>query len=128
MENIKGKVKLLYESETFLLNGLAFKVQNEIGRFGREKQYCDLYEKLLIESKVPYERELVIGDSGNKLDFLVFNCIPLEMKAKPYILKDDYYQIQRYLHALNAELGVIYNFRDRYIKAKRILRETRKNL
>jgi hypothetical protein len=49
------------------------------------------------------------------------------MKAKPFILKDDYGQMQRYLQALNLELGIIYNFRDRYLKPKRILRETRKN-
>jgi len=41
------KVNLLYEEESFRLNGTAFKVQNEIGRFAREKQYCDQYEKYL---------------------------------------------------------------------------------
>src|SRR4051812_280999 len=124
MENYKGESKLLYGDETFLLNGVSFKVQNELGRFAKEKQYCDLYEKYLSETKVPYKRELTIGDSGNRLDFLVFGKIPLEMKAKPFIVKDDYYQMQRYLHALNSDLGLIYNFRDRYIKPKRILRET----
>lgn len=122
-----SKSKLLYEEETFKLNGFAFRVQNELGRFCREKQYCDAYEKLLIENKIPSQRELIIGDTGNILDFYVFKSIPLEMKTKPYITKEDYYQMQRYLQVLNAELGIIYNFRDRYLKPKRILRETRKN-
>src|SRR5205085_464592 len=93
-----------------------------IGRFCREKQFCDEYEKELIEASIPYKRELVVGDSGNKLDFFVYDCIALEMKAAPYILKEDYYQTQRYLQALNLELGIIYNFRDKYLKPKRILR------
>jgi GxxExxY protein len=127
MENNNGKTKLLYENETFLLNGISYKVQNELGRFAREKQYCDLYEKYLPEAKIPYQRELTLADTGNRLDFLVFGRIPIEMKAKPFLTKDDYYQMQRYLQALNMDLGLIYNFRDTYIKPKRILRETRKN-
>lgn len=127
MEQFGGKSKLLYEDETYRLNGIAFKVQGELGRFGREKQYSDLYEKYLIEANMPYERERTVGGTGNRLDFFVYNCIPLDMKAKPYILKEDYYQMQRYLQILNSELGIIYNFRDKYIKPKRILKETRKN-
>lgn len=118
--------KLLFEEESYILNGIAFNVQNQISRFGREKQYCDAYEKALISKNIVYKRELLVGDTGNKLDFLVFDKIVLEMKAKPFILKQDYYQTQTYLQALNLELGIIYNFRDRYIKPHRVLRETRK--
>jgi len=67
------------------------------------------------------------GDSGNRLDFLIFEHIPIEMKANPFLVKDDFYQVQRYLQSLNEDLGIIYNFRDRYLKPKRILRETRKD-
>jgi GxxExxY protein len=127
MHHTGHKIELLSEKETYILNGIAFKVQNELGRFAREKQYCDLYEKYLNESSVPNQRELVVGDSGNRLDFWTYNRIALDMKAKPFILKSDYEQMQRYLQVLNAELGIIYNFRDRSLKPKRILRETRKN-
>ena len=127
MEKLVEKSKLLYEDQTFKLNGIAFKVHKELGRFAREKQYCDLYEKFLIADQIPYKRELTIADSGNRLDFFVYHAIPIDMKAKPLILKEDYYQMQRYLQAVNAELGIIYNFRDKYIKPKRVLRETRKN-
>ena len=127
MEQLGGQSKLLFEHKTFKLNGIAFRVQKELGRFAREKQYCDLYEKFLIADQIPYKRELTIGDSGNRLDFFVYHLIPIDMKAKALILKEDYYQMQRYLQAVNAELGIIYNFRDKYIKPKRVLRETRKN-
>ena len=125
MNEVNVKSKLLYEKETFKLNGIAYRVQNQLGRFSREKQYCDLYEKELIFEKIPYQRELPVGDSGNRLDFFVYNHIPIDMKAKPFLLKDDYYQMQRYLQALNADLGLIYNFRDQYIKPKRVLRLTK---
>ena len=125
MVEVDAKTKLLYEKETFKLNGIAYRVQNQLGRFCREKQYSDLYEKELIFEKVPYERELTVGDSGNRLDFFVYNHIPIEMKAKPFLLKEDYYQAQRYLQALNEDLGLIYNFRDQYIKPKRVLKITK---
>jgi len=64
----------------------SFRVQNELGRFAREKQYCDLYQKYLIELGIPQQRELTIADTGNRLDFLVYNRIPVEMKAKPFRL------------------------------------------
>ncbi len=120
-------MQLLYENETYKLNGIAFRVQKELGRFAREKQYCDIYEKYLIEAQIPHQRELTVGDSANRLDFLTYHRIPIDMKAKPFVIKEDYYQMQRYLQSLNAELGLIYNFRDIYIKPKRILRETRKH-
>jgi GxxExxY protein len=121
------KSKLLFEKESYVLNGIAFRVQKKLGRFSREKQYCDEYEQELLKLDIPYKRELTVGNSGNRLDFFVYNAIPLEMKAEPFILKEDFNQVQRYLQSLNAELGIIYNFRDKYIKPKRILRETRKD-
>lgn len=128
MDHVQKKEKLLYAKETYILNGIAFRVQKELGRFAREKQYADLYEKYLIELTVPYKRELTVGETGNRLDFFVFNSICVDLKAKPFVVKEDYYQTQRYLHSLQSELGIIYNFRDQYIKPKRILNSLIKDL
>ena len=46
----------------------------------------------------------------------------LELKAKKVITKDDYYQIQRYLQMLNIKLGLLVNFRNRYLKPIRVVR------
>lgn len=119
--------KLLHEKESYTLNGIAFRVHKILGRFAKEKQYCDQYENELRTQSINYKRELTIGSTGNRLDFFVYDSIVLEIKARPYIIKEDYYQTQRYLQSLNCELGIIYNFRDQYLKPKRILRETRKN-
>jgi len=121
MENISNS-KLLFADLTYKLNGIAIQVRKEVGRYGRERQYCDLYALKLSENELSFERELVVGSSGNRLDFLVEKIIPIEAKAKPFILKEDYFQVQRYLHALNLDLGIIYNFREEYIKPHRILR------
>lgn len=115
--------KLLYPDLTYRLNGIAIEVRKEIGRYGREKQYCDLYAVKLSESELSFKREFTIADSGNRLDFFVENLIPIEIKAKPFILKEDYYQVQRYLQVLNLDLGIIYNFREEYVKPHRILRD-----
>lgn len=71
---------------------------------------------------MPYKREMKISDSGNIIDFLIDNKIILENKAKRIITKDDYYQLQRYLQALNIKLGMIINFREKYLKPKRIVK------
>jgi len=72
--------------------------------------------------KIPYQRELSKEQDGNRIDFLVDEKIILEIKAKKFVLKEDYYQIQRYLQAFNKKLGLLINFRNRYLKPIRIIR------
>ncbi|MBI4137705.1 MAG: hypothetical protein HY472_00465 [Candidatus Sungbacteria bacterium] len=70
------------------------------GRYGREKQYCDLIEKLFKEKGIAYEREKVlsrVGSDRNKADFIIENRIILEVKTMPLMGKEEYYQLLRYL-------------------------------
>ena len=55
------------------------------------------------------------------MDFIIEDKIIIELKAKPFITKNDYYQTRRYLELLNLELGIIVDFRQKYLKPKRIL-------
>ena len=110
MENNPNS-KLLYGNLTYRLNGIAIDVRKEIGRFAREKQYCDLFEQKLKQNGIVYKREQAVGDTGNRLDFIIADKIVVEMKTKTFVIKEDYLQVQRYLHILNLELGIIYNFR-----------------
>ena len=122
------RVKLLYPKLSYTIIGICFDAHNELGRFAREKQYGDYIEKRFQEEKLIYERELSVSDSGNILDFLVDNKIVLELKVKDMITKNDYFQIQRYLQSSGIKLGILLNFKNKYLRAKRILKTSKRNV
>ncbi len=97
-------------------------MHNEIGLYAKEKQYGELVEKKLKESQLKYKRECQIGGSGNTVDFIIEDKIILELKAKRILSKEDYEQTQRYLQESQLKLGMLVNFRDKYIKPSRIVR------
>lgn len=120
--------EIFHKELSYRINGLLFKIHNELGRYCREKQYGDALEKLLKAKNMPFDREesapveSIDNQGTNKVDFIVDNKIVLELKAKPIIQKDDYYQIQKYLQATGHKLGFIVNFRNKYLKPIRIIR------
>lgn len=63
-----------------------------------------------------------MDDGQNILDFIVEDKLILETKAKRLIARGDFYQLQRYLQMSGKKLGLIVNFRNRYIKPVRIIR------
>lgn len=122
------KNKIICSELSYKINGILFKVRKELGIFRNEKQYCDAIENVLKEEGIKYEREKILpasfeGESvkRNKIDFLIDDEIILEIKTKPFITKEDYYQIKRYLVSLNKKLGILVNMRRYYVNPKRIL-------
>lgn len=122
--------KIVYPDLSFKVTGLCFKVANELGRFCRERQYADMFEELLKESNLKYQREYEIKNlvpaspAGNRADFLIEHNdekIIVDFKSKTFVTKEDYVQMQRYLKAANIRLGLIVNFRHTYLKPKRVL-------
>jgi len=73
--------KLIYPDLSYTVVGICFAAHNELGQYAREKQYGDLVERMLKESKILFKREFKIGESGNTVDFLIDNKIILELKA-----------------------------------------------
>src|SRR3989344_2292759 len=112
----------LYENLTYAINGVLYSTHNELGQYAREKQYGDVAQRIFKERNINFEREKRIGDSGNTLDGVVENKVALEFKAKRIITKEDYYQVQRYLQETGLKLAIIVNFRDKYIRPKRIVK------
>lgn len=114
--------KILYPELSYVITGILFSVHNELGQFAREKQYCDLIENKLKESKICYKREMRIGNSVNIVDFLIEEKVVLEVKAVRRIIDDNFRQVQNYLQQSLLELGILVNFRYKYIKPIRIIR------
>jgi len=120
--------KLIYPELSYKINGVLFSVHNELGRYCNEKQYADAIEKKIKELKHIYEREknippLFNGEmkGRNKVDFIIENKIIIEIKSKRVMGRNDYYQTRRYLNAFNKKLAILANFRDKYLRPKRIL-------
>ena len=121
--------KLIFPELSYEINGILFTVHNTLGRYCNEKQYADALEKELKQKGVSYKREFYIDqlssventEKRNKVDFVVDDKIILELKAKRMLVREDYYQLRRYLDAAEFKLGLLVNFRDRYLRPKRIL-------
>ena len=119
----KNESKVLYPKLSYQINGILFLVHKELDTYAREKQYGDLIESKLKENKIEYKRELQIGNTGNILDFLINNQIVLEIKTIRYITDECFRQIQNYLQQTGLDLGILVNFREKYIKPHRVLRD-----
>ncbi len=116
--------KLFYPKLSYLITGICFDVHNKLGRYAKEKQYGNLLENEFKKNNLTYKREYKteITNNINIIDFLINNKIIIEIKAKKVIVRDDYYQLQRYLQASKIKLGLLINFRDRYLKPIRVIR------
>jgi len=114
--------KLIFPELSYALTGICFDVHNKLGRYAREKQYGDLLEEKFNERKIPYKREFAIGKTGNTVDFFIDDKVILELKAKPVVSRDDYFQTQRYLQAIDAKLALLINFQNRYLKPIRVIK------
>jgi GxxExxY protein len=118
---------IIHKELSYTIYGLCFKTHNILGRFRNENTYADFLETLFKSSNLHYLREVPLpvtfeGErpGRNRPDFIIEDKIILDLKAKRLISKEDYFQMQRYLHASGKNLGIIVNFRQEYIKPKRI--------
>jgi len=114
--------KVLHPELSYRITGACFHVHNTLGRFAREKQYCDALEQALSDAGISFVREYAVPWSGNRVDFLIEGLVVLEAKAKDVLTKEDYEQIQRYLQCFGVKLGLLVNFHSRYLKPTRIIK------
>lgn len=126
--------KIIYSELSFNLNGILFEVHNILGRSTNEQQICDMIEQKLIQHGLKYVREFVVPPTfegekpgRHRIYFLVDGAIILEIKYKPYLTKDDYFQVKRYLAALDKKLAILVNFREQRLHPKRILNSNANN-
>lgn len=119
------KTELIYPELSYRINGILYKVHNNLGRFCRERQYQDAIEEILNKENIIFEREKRINISENIgtniADFIIDDKVILECKAKNIVTKEDYFQVLRYLKYSNKRLGLLVNFRNTYLRPKRIV-------
>lgn len=122
---------VVYPELSYKINGLCFKIHNDLGRFRGEQSYADAFEKELEKANIKYVREVrilpsFIGEKSgrNVPDFIIGGIIVVDFKTKHHITRDDYYQMRRYLSVLNLKLGLIVNFQQQHLYPKRILNQS----
>lgn len=120
--------EIIYKELSYKLYGIFYELQNRLGRDLIEKQYAEAIEQLFKKYAIKYKREVEIPIKfedleiqGNRLDFFVENLIPIDIKAKKCITREDYRQMKRYLIAVDRKLGLVINFREYPLKIKRII-------
>jgi hypothetical protein len=105
---------------SYQLVGLAFKARKAVGRFGKERDYCLAMESELKNAAISFVRKGTIA--GYRINYIVDNKIALIVRAKKYLLTDDYWKIKKCLHAINLDLALLLNFKTDFLKPIRIVK------
>ncbi|MDD5071951.1 MAG: GxxExxY protein [Patescibacteria group bacterium] len=120
--------KVIYKELSYKINGLLFKTHNDLGRYKNEKQYADYFEDSLKNQGLKYKKEYKLKSSFNNekegrniCDFIVEGKIVIELKTVRFLTLENYFQVKRYLSCSGLRLGILVNFRQKYITPKRIL-------
>ena len=112
-----------YPDLSYQLVGLAFKAHKAVGRFGKERDYCVALEKELETAALPFARKRSVA--GYRVNYIADNKIALIVRAKKYLLMDDYWKIKKSLHALNLDLALLLNFKTDFLKPIRVIKGDR---
>ena len=120
--------KVIYPELSYKITGILFAVHNELGRFCNEKQHGNCFAQYLKKFGIKFTREHILPPSfpgeevgRNRLDFLIEGKVIVELKAKRLMGREEYYQMRRYLKAAGKKLGIIVNFREKYLRPRRVL-------
>ena len=119
----------ILQPETQLLIGIAFDVHSNLGKGFLEIVYKDALEYELNQKSISYQREkeYIVNYKGIILphkfyaDFVVFDKIILEIKAKEGIADVHYSQTLNYLRVSGCKVGLILNFGESSLKIKRVV-------
>jgi GxxExxY protein len=115
--------ELFHPDLSYQLVGLAFKAHKAVGCFGKERDYCMALENELKIATLPFVRKGSIA--GYRVNYIVDNKVVLVVRAKKYLLMDDYWKIKKSLHALNIDLALLLNFKTDFLKPIRIIKGDR---
>ena len=110
-------VKLLYQKESYVIQGVAYDIYKKFRNRHKEKIYLDSFYFGLKDKGMEVEKEkrINIFYNGRKVgtytpDLVVNNNIFIELKVKSFLSKDDIKQFWYYLKASGYKLGYLINF------------------
>ena len=113
----KDAETLLYKGESYLIRGACFAIYKKFRNTQKERVYQKALELELNSEGLTVEREkqIPVHHLGVKVgvytpDLLVNNIILIELKAKPFLHKEDITQFWHYLKNSEFKLGFLVNF------------------
>ncbi len=120
---------IILKEESYAIIGICMEVHRELGMGFREDVYKEALEIEFRAKAIPYQREklFAIQYKGKTLrrkypaDFIVYDKIVLELKARSVIVENFVAQTINYLKASGLQLGIIANFGERSLNYKRIV-------
>ena len=122
-------MNLFEKEESYYIIGKCFEVHNELGPGFLEIVYKDALEFEFKNDKMPFDREVRynVNYKGTVLnhhfyaDFVVFDSIILEIKAKSAISDQCIAQAINYLKVSGNKLALIINFGEKKLTSKRVV-------
>jgi GxxExxY protein len=118
------------QDETKIIIGFAYEIHRRLGRGFLEIVYKDAIEYELKINHIIYDREKeykieykdIILPHKFFADFIVFEDVVLEIKAKDGIAGEHIAQTINYLKASGCNVGLILNFGENNLRIKRVIR------
>lgn len=113
-----GMGKLLFEEESYKIQGAIFEVYKELGNGFLEAVYQEALEIEFSKRNIPFksQNKIEINYKGVILkqtyipDFICYDKIIIEIKAVQTLLKEHEAQLHNYLKATNMKVGFLVNF------------------
>jgi GxxExxY protein len=124
--------KLLYEKESYAIRGACFRAYNILGGGIKES----IIEQALIRElksfglDVRNQVRIDVMYNGEKIgtyvpDLVVNRKIIIELKSKPFLMKEDEKQFWGYLKGSNYQLGFLINFGPKKLIIRRFIHTTK---
>lgn len=104
-------------------------VHKKLGSGFLESVYSEALEKQFTRDNIPFVKgkrlriqfDDSLLDKFFKADFVCFEEIIIEIKATPFIHKNDISQVINYLKATGLKLGILVNFGEKSLTYKRVI-------
>ena len=128
-KDAKGKkdakaVRLDANQTSYRVIGCALRVHSAIGPGGLEKAVAACLEHEMVESGLHVEAQVALPMSyrgirlplGYRADFVVEECVIVEIKCVPKVLPVHPMQLLNYLRQANLRLGLLLNFSEAHMR------------